>query len=871
MFNNLKIGVRLGIGFAVVLLMLAAISIVSITRINELNDGIDELAEGRLPKIVMADELAFNVQLIGRGVRNMILTTDKSLEKQNLETIAKLRSRNGDVLKQMAPLVNTEKGKALLEKAVEARAKYNPVTDRLLALADTSSPQFNQEKATQLVFGEYKEVADAYNASLADFAAFQVESAKKAGTHAVELAQSSRSLVIGLAAAALVLAVLIALWLTRSITRPVNQVVDAAKKMAVGDFNFTLKSDAKDEVGQVVQAVEAIQHAVQAMASDAERLSKAAVEGRLATRADASKHQGDFRKIVEGVNETLDSVIGPLNVAANYVDRISKGDIPAKITDTYNGDFNTIKNNLNTCIDAVNKLVADASVLAKAAIEGRLATRADASKHQGDFRKIVEGVNETLDSVIGPLNVAANYVDRISKGDIPAKITDSYNGDFNTIKNNLNTCIDAVNLLIKDANMLALAGVEGRLNTRADASLHRGDFKKIVEGVNNTLDGVIRPLKVAADYVERISRGEIPDRIRDEYKGDFNELKNNLNMLIESMESVTGFAQEIAAGNLDIEVKQRSSQDKLMKSIEVMVSNLKIMIRNIIEITATLTTASSELASIAEEMLKNTMGMGEKSSSVATSAEEMSVNMASVSSASEQSTTNLSSVAFSTQEMTNTIGEISQNAEKASIVTQNAVYSVKTTSDSVKELGTAAKDINKVIDMIVEVAEQTKLLALNATIEAARAGDAGKGFAVVANEVKELAKQTNAATDDIRQKIEAIQLTTSQTISQIGEISSVITNVNEIVTNIATSVEEQTMTTKSIARNIGQATGGVNESTRNVALAANVSRTIASDILQMNEGISRIREASRQVSSSSANLVVLAGRLKTLGDKFRLH
>ena len=462
-------------------------------------------------------------------------------------------------------------------------------------------------------------------------------------------------------------------------------------------------------------------------------------------------------------------------------------------------------------------------------------------------------------------------MERIARGEIPEKIRDEYKGDFNDLKNNLNTCIDAVNLLIKDANMLALAGVEGRLNTRADASLHRGDFKKIVEGVNNTLDGVIRPLKVAADYVERISRGEIPDRIRDEYKGDFNELKNNLNMLIESMESVTGFAQEIAAGNLDIEVKQRSSQDKLMKSIEVMVSNLKIMIRNIIEITATLTTASSELASIAEEMLKNTMGMGEKSSSVATSAEEMSVNMASVSSASEQSTTNLSSVAFSTQEMTNTIGEISQNAEKASIVTQNAVYSVKTTSDSVKELGTAAKDINKVIDMIVEVAEQTKLLALNATIEAARAGDAGKGFAVVANEVKELAKQTNAATDDIRQKIEAIQLTTSQTISQIGEISSVITNVNEIVTNIATSVEEQTMTTKSIARNIGQATGGVNESTRNVALAANVSRTIASDILQMNEGISRIREASRQVSSSSANLVVLAGRLKTLGDKFRLH
>ena len=132
--------------------------------------------------------------------------------------------------------------------------------------------------------------------------------------------------------------------------------------------------------------------ALNAMLADAAMLSKAAVEGKLAVRADASKHQGDFRKIVEGVNETLDAVIGPLNVAAEYVDRISKGDIPPKITDSYNGDFNEIKNNLNICIDAINALVADAGVLAKAAVEGKLATRADATKHQGDFRKIVEGV-----------------------------------------------------------------------------------------------------------------------------------------------------------------------------------------------------------------------------------------------------------------------------------------------------------------------------------------------------------------------------------------------------------------------------------------------------------------------------------------------
>ena len=146
-----------------------------------------------------------------------------------------------------------------------------------------------------------------------------------------------------------------------------------------------------------------------------------------------------------------------------------QGDIPPQITDTTTAT-STRSRTIDNCIDAVNALVADAGVLTKAAVEGKLATRADASKHQGDFRKIVQGVNDTLDAVIGPLNVSAEYVDRISKGDIPPRITDTYNGDFNEIKNNLNTCIDAVNALVADAGVLAKAAVEGKLATRADAS-----------------------------------------------------------------------------------------------------------------------------------------------------------------------------------------------------------------------------------------------------------------------------------------------------------------------------------------------------------------------------------------------------------------
>ncbi len=194
---------------------------------------------------------------------------------------------------------------------------------------------------------------------------------------------------------------------------------------------------------------------------EAKRLSEAAVGGKLQTRGNPELVSLEFRPIVEGVNETLDAVIGPLNVAAEYVDRISKGDIPQKISDNYNGDFNEIKNNLNQCIDAVNLVVADAVMLAKAGVEGRLATRADAAKHQGDFRKIVQGVNDTLDSVVGPLNDAARCLKAMGSKDFTKMIEADYSGDFKELKNNINAVTQNVRTAIEQINESASQFTEG--------------------------------------------------------------------------------------------------------------------------------------------------------------------------------------------------------------------------------------------------------------------------------------------------------------------------------------------------------------------------------------------------------------------------
>ena len=548
-----------------------------------------------------------------------------------------------------------------------------------------------------------------------------------------------------------------------AVIAPLNVAANYVDRISKGDIPSKITDTYNGDFNTIKNNLNTCIDAVNTLVADAGLLSKAAVEGKLATRADAARHQGDYRKIVQGVNETLDAVIGPLNVAANYVDRISRGDIPARITDTYNGDFNTLKNNLNTCIDAVNSLVADAGMLVKAAVDGKLATRADASKHQGDFRKIVQGVDDTLDAVIGPLNVAANYVDRISRGDIPARITDTYNGDFNTLKNNLNTCIDAVNSLVADAGMLVKAAVDGKLATRADASKHQGDFRKIVQGVDDTLDAVIGPLNVAARYVDMISKGDVPPQITDTYNGDFNNIKNNLNVLVVAMNDITAAAEEVANGNLTVELRERSPQDKLMQALAAMVAGLTRTVSDIRAIAGEVSAASQSISTASIQVSKG-------ASAQAAAAEEASSSM---------------------EEMVSNIKQNSDNAQQTDKIANKSAKDAQESGKSVLEAVAAMKEIANKISIIEEIARQTNLLALNAAIEAARAGEHGKGFAVVAAEVRKLAERSQKAAGEINQLSATTLKVSEKSGEMLDKLVPDIQRTAELVQEITAASKEQ--------------------------------------------------------------------------------
>ena len=236
----------------------------------------------------------------------------------------------------------------------------------------------------------------------------------------------------------------------------------------------------------------------------------------------------------------------------------------------------------------------------------------------------------------------------------------------------------------------------------------------------------------------------------------------------------------------------------------------------------------------------------------------------------EQATANLTSVATATEEMTATIGEIASNSEKARAITAEATEQADKASDLIKELGQAAQEIGKVTETITSISAQTNLLALNATIEAARAGAAGKGFAVVANEIKQLAQQTAAATEDIKAKITGIQSSTAASVQDIEKVGGVIRQVTEIVSTIATAIEEQSTVTKDIAGNIAQASTGVQDANQRVGQSASVSQNIASDIAEMNRASGEMSSGSEQVLTRASELAQLASNLQQTVGRFKL-
>ncbi|MBK9518214.1 MAG: HAMP domain-containing protein [Anaeromyxobacter sp.] len=555
--------------------------------------------------------------------------------------------------------------------------------------------------------------------------------------------------------------------------RPLQMTVENVARLGRGDVPPPITEPFQGDFNRIKESLNGCFAGVTALVVDVNLLAEAGVAGRLSTRADAARHQGDFRVIVEGMNRTLDAVMGPLGVAARTVDAIARGQIPAPITEAYRGDFEVIKQNLNTCIAAIRALVSDVDGLAQAGVEGRLSTRADAARHQGDFRKVVEGMNRTLDAVVGPLGAAARAVDAIARGEIPAPITEAYRGDFDAIKRNLNTCFAAVTAVVADIDGLVKAAVAGRLTTRAEASRHQGDFRRIVEGVNQTLEAVLAPVTEAAAVLDQLAARDLRVRVSGSYQGDHARIQRSVNATAEALHQ-----------------------------------------------------AIAQVAEAADQVSSASQQIAASSQSVASGASEQASSL-------QQTTASIESVSAITRSASDSAQQANLLSGQARQAAQGGAAAVDQMVGAMGRIRASAEGTSQIIRDINDIAFQTNLLALNAAVEAARAGEAGRGFAVVAEEVRSLALRAKEAA----QKTEALIRVsvkeagegegTARTVSlRLGEIVGGIGKVTAIVSEIAAAAREQSSGIDQVMLAVGE----MDKVTQQNAASAEESSSASSEL-----------------------------------------
>ncbi|MFA6008862.1 MAG: methyl-accepting chemotaxis protein [Desulfobacteraceae bacterium] len=332
--------------------------------------------------------------------------------------------------------------------------------------------------------------------------------------------------------------------------------------------------------------------------------------------------------------------------------------------------------------------------------------------------------------------------------------------------------------------------------------------------------------------------------------------------------------KDIAMGEADLTIRisdlSNDEVGELGRLFNTFVEKLHTLISEMAEKSNGLASSAGSLAEISSSMTSQSEVMQKKTILTAENAKEMNANMQAVATAMEQSSANTGMIAAAAEEMNATITEIARNTGKARAISDEAETKAEKVTGIVSNLEKSAMDIGKVTEVISEISEQTNLLALNATIEAARAGEAGKGFAVVANEIKELARQTADATDEITQKIKAIQGATSQASSEMNEITKVIVDVNSIVSGIAAAVEEQSATTKEIASNVAEVAKGIDETSHKSAVASEISSGITDLMKEMTQETAAMAESSNDVSKSSVSFSDVAGALRTVVKAFKI-
>ncbi|MGQ9819776.1 MAG: methyl-accepting chemotaxis protein [Candidatus Kapaibacteriales bacterium] len=440
----MKISFKLIATFAVPLIIMIFLVLFTPSRMSSLSSSLKTLRNVNLQKISLLIEFKVNREIQSRMILKAALLNDPKEIQKVLEGFNSIKKRQGEILQALKSLSTTEKEKQMVDEMVKFRKESAEGRSHAISLIQ----QGNLSEFKTFISGEYENIETAFSEVISKFLKEEMDAFDKQIAENDTFVGTTNSLLYILGIVGVVIGFAFSSIISRGITNSIKKSVNASNQIARGNLNVDLETKSKDETLLLMNAMKKLVQNLNSLSGDIKSLTNAAKNGKLDVRIDSSKYEGDFKELVEGINSTLDAVVEVFKVASNYIDRISKGDIPAKISEEYKGDFSILKNNLNILIDTINLVISETLAIGKALASGKLDIRSNPEQFQGAYREIIETFNEAINSITEPFQEAMNVLNIMKDGDLTVRILGEYLGEFQILSENINKMAESISGLL---------------------------------------------------------------------------------------------------------------------------------------------------------------------------------------------------------------------------------------------------------------------------------------------------------------------------------------------------------------------------------------------------------------------------------------
>ena len=770
MFAKMKTRTKVLAGFGFAIAVAVVVGLVGYRGISKLSSHIDDVGLVRLPGVGALNAIEAGQLNVGYGIRGLLISryNDSQTRSQQYELIAAGFKEAEEAIAKYEPLAKTPEEAATWKDFHDDWVAWKASLDRL--------QNFCRQKDQLLAGGAKPE--DSKVVTVDD--------------NTFETAKETRALMLK------------TLDKVKQLVGLSNNLASSRIGMAASDATSGITTMfGAIAIGVVLMSILGvfiamnISRMLAATIGEARRLSSDVTDGKLQTRGNPALVSVEFQPIIEGTNDLIDAFVAPINVTAEYVDRISKGDIPPKITDAYKGDFNEIKNNLNGCIDALNGLIDEMNRMSREHDAGDIDAVIPADKFQNAYRVMGDGVNKMVMGHIVMNKKAMACIAEFGKGNFDA-LLEKFPGKKAFINEMIEQVRDNLKNVSEEAVTLAKAAEEGRLDVHSDEEKYAGAWRKIIHGMNKTLEGFAVPMGDISRTLQHMADKDFTSLVTTKYPGAYGVLRDNVNLVVTNVraaiEQISENASQFAEGS-----------------------------RTIAESSQTLAQGAQTQSASVQQMTAST--------------EELARTVAAVKENANEST---------------------KVATKASQLADDGGKAVQKSIESMEQIRTSSQQISEIIQVISEIASQTNLLALNAAIEAARAGEHGMGFAVVADEVRKLAERSNQAAREIStlikestQRVQEGALLSSQTGESLKQIIKASEETAAKISEIATATVQQAANAEEVSRAIQGVSAVTEQAAAGSEQMASSSQELGAQAASLRELVSQFRVGSKSDSRGS--------------------